>query len=56
MLSDDDFCYMAHRPLLVLEACNSRLMRLVSAGGICGVIWDDSVVYQAKTHEAWIHF
>lgn len=56
MLSNVDFRFTAHRQLLDLEACNSRLMYLVSAGEIHGAIWDDAVVCQMKSHDAWIHF
>lgn len=56
MLSNVDFRFTAHQQLLDLEACNSRLMYLVSAGEIYGAIWDDAVVCQMKSYDAWMHF
>lgn len=55
MLSDDDFAIWLFGLSLFWKPVIQGL-HLDSAGGICGVIWDDAVAYQAKTHEAWIHF
>ncbi|PMY82457.1 hypothetical protein C1X72_04255 [Pseudomonas sp. FW306-2-2C-D06B] len=56
MPSNVDFRFTAHRQLLDLEACTSRLMYLVAAGEIHGAIWDDAVVCQMKSHDAWLQF
>ncbi len=56
MRNNIDFRFTAHRHLLDLEARNSRLMYLVSAGETYGVIWDDAVLCQKNSHDAWVYF
>lgn len=56
MLSNDDFRYIAHRHLLDLEASNSKLRYLISAGEIHGVIWDAAVACQQHSYDAWVIF
>ena len=56
MSIQDDFRFKSHELLIELDAATTRIMMLVSAGEMNGVVWNDAVKRHRFAVEDWQAF